>query len=108
MFLYADENFPHPVSEALRSLGHDVLTVQQDDRRGTPDPDILARAHELGRVVLTHNRRHFQGLHIRGAEHSGIISASRDPNDDALTARIHTALMDQAPGRWCVRVTLPP
>jgi len=26
--LYANENFPLPVVEALRRLGHDVLTIQ--------------------------------------------------------------------------------
>jgi hypothetical protein len=26
--LYADEDFPRPVVEELRRLGHDVLTVQ--------------------------------------------------------------------------------
>jgi Domain of unknown function (DUF5615) len=29
MRLYADEQFPHSVSELLRTLGHDVLTVQE-------------------------------------------------------------------------------
>ena len=39
MQLYADENFPLPVVEELRRLGHDVLTVQEDGRQATPDPD---------------------------------------------------------------------
>lgn len=30
MLLYADEDFPHPVVEELRRLGHDVLTAQED------------------------------------------------------------------------------
>jgi hypothetical protein len=29
---YADENFPLPVVEALRRLGHDVLTVEEDGK----------------------------------------------------------------------------
>jgi hypothetical protein len=33
MLLYADEHFPYQVTEALRLLGHDVLTVQQDGYR---------------------------------------------------------------------------
>ena len=67
MQLYADEDFPYPVVEALRRLGHDVLTTQEDGRQQAPDPDILARAHALGRAVITHNRRHFERLHLRGA-----------------------------------------
>jgi len=49
LLLYADEDFTYPVVEELRRLGHDVLTAQEDGRRATPDPDILARAHALGR-----------------------------------------------------------
>ena len=108
MLLYADENFPGPVVDVLRGLGHDVLTAQQDGRRSTPDPDILARAHALGRAVLTHNRRHFERLHRQGTPHSGIVSATRDDDVIALANRIHATLAGQAPGRWCLRVNRPP
>jgi len=67
MRLYADEDFPLAAVEELRRLGHDGLTAQDDGRRSTPDPDILARAHALGRVVLTHNRLHVEPLHCQGA-----------------------------------------
>jgi len=39
--LYADEDFDRRVVDRLRALGHDVLTVQEDGRGGTPDPAIL-------------------------------------------------------------------
>jgi hypothetical protein len=32
--LYADEDFPLPVVEELRRLGHDVRTVQEAGRAG--------------------------------------------------------------------------
>jgi hypothetical protein len=108
MQLYADEYFPLPVVEELRRLGHDVLTVQENGRQATPDPDVLARAHALGRAVLTHNRRHFERLHRQGADHCGILSATRDDDSSALAARIDAALVGQSPGRWCVRVNRPP
>jgi predicted nuclease of predicted toxin-antitoxin system len=108
MLLYADENFPEAVVDELRGLGHDVLTAQQDGRRATPDPDILARAHSLGRVVLTHNRRHFERLDRQGTPHSGILSATRDNDFPALAVRVHLALSNQTPGRWCIRVNRPP
>jgi hypothetical protein len=44
MLLYADEDFPYPVVEELRRLGHDVIAAQEDSRTGTADPGILARA----------------------------------------------------------------
>jgi hypothetical protein len=107
MLLYADENFPFPTVEELRQLGHDVLTAQEDGRTATPDPDLLARAHALGRVVLTYNRRHYERLHRQGAAHTGILSAKQDPNHLALAARVHAALAGRVPGRWCIRVNRP-
>jgi hypothetical protein len=110
MQLYADEDFPSPVVEELRLLGHDVLTAQEDGRQAAADPDILARAHALGRPVLTHNRRqHYERLERQGVAHSGILSATRDPHNHAgLASRIHGALTGRTPGRWCMRVNRPP
>ena len=31
--MYSNENFPVPVVEALRALGHDVVTIQDRGRR---------------------------------------------------------------------------
>lgn len=108
MQLYADEDFPLGVVEELRRLGHDVLTAQEDNRRNTPDPDILARAHTLGRAVLTHNRRHFQRLDRQGDPHSGILTATQDPgNHIGLASRVDAALAGRSPGRWCIRVNRP-
>ena len=108
MLLYADEDFSFPVVLELRLLSHDVVTAQEDGRTSTPDPDILARAHILGRAVLTYNRRHFERLHRQGAAHSGILSATQDTDHPALAARIDTALAGLSPGSWCLRVNRPP
>jgi hypothetical protein len=108
MLLYADEDFPLPVVQELRQLGHDVVTAQEDGRTATPDPDLLARAYALGRALLTHNRRHFERLHRQGTTHSGILSATRDRDFPALAARIHRALAGLSVGRWCLRVNRPP
>src|SRR5262245_17031338 len=107
MLLYADENFPLAVVELLRRFGHDVVTAQEDGRRATPDPDILARAHSLRRAVLTHNRRHFERLHRQGDPHSGIVSTTLD-DDAALAARIDAAIAGRTTGRWHIRVNRPP
>jgi hypothetical protein len=42
--IYADEHFPREVVQNLRSLGHDVLTVQEAGNAGLPDEDVLAFA----------------------------------------------------------------
>jgi hypothetical protein len=88
---YADEDFPGPVVQILRDLGHDVLTVQEAGRRGTGDPQVLADATADSRAVLTHNHRHYKRLHVTQA-HAGIVSCSRDKDDlPGLAQRIHDA-----------------
>jgi uncharacterized protein with PIN domain len=104
MSFYADEDFDYPAVEELRRLGHDAVTVQEYGQSGANDNEILATALALGRVVLTHNRRHFERLHRAGINHAGIISCTRDHDLVALAARIHGAVSMLQPGRWCLRV----
>jgi len=75
MALYADENFPLRVVEELRQLGHDVLTALEDGRanQSTTDKDLLARATEISRALLSLNRLDFKRLHRQMPDHAGII-----------------------------------
>ncbi|MBI3407350.1 MAG: DUF5615 family PIN-like protein [Planctomycetes bacterium] len=107
MQLYADEDIALPVMDELRRLGHDVVTAQDDGRAGESDADILARGNSLGRVVLTHNRRHYQRLHRQGTAHCGIVSVTQDTNHSSLAARINSAVQGVAAGRWHIRVNRP-
>jgi hypothetical protein len=92
--IYANENFPFPVVEELRRLGHDVLTTYESGRAGQrlPDDDMLAFAVGEKRVLLPHNRRHFVYLHGKQPDHCGIIVCTLDPNPNTLAHRIHTAI----------------
>ena len=78
--LYADEQYPYPVVELLRALGHDVLTVQEAGRANQkiPDPDVLAFATSFNRAVITENRKDFFRLHRIQPEHAGIIACTND------------------------------
>jgi acetolactate synthase small subunit len=49
--LYADEQFPRVISEHLRAMEHDVLTVQQAGNAGDSDPEVLAFAIADDRAV---------------------------------------------------------
>jgi Domain of unknown function (DUF5615) len=72
---YANENFPLPVVEELRRLGHDVLTshdANQSDQ-AVPDEAVLDYAIAGGRAVLTLNRKHFIALHRQRGSHTGIV-----------------------------------
>ena len=94
--LYADEDFPLPVVEELRRLGHDVLTVQESGRgnQGIDDAQVLTDADGDQRAVLTHNDTDFKCLHRQGRSHRGIVSCTQDPTDSiGLAHAIHHAVM---------------
>ena len=55
--LYMDVHVPQAITEQLRRRGVDVLTAIDDGQAETPDKELLARAHELGRVVFTQDIR---------------------------------------------------
>jgi predicted nuclease of predicted toxin-antitoxin system len=90
--LYADEQFPRPVVEFLRNLGHNVLTVQEAGQAGSSDPDVLAFASADNRSILTKNRRDFVKLHQLQPDHTGLIICSEDRNFNRLAERIHQAI----------------
>lgn len=95
--LYADENFPFPVVEELRRLGHDVVTLQEQGYGGQalPDEDVLRLASAAARALLTINRKHFVLLHRANPNHGGIIVCSFDPDFAGQASRIHAAVESQ-------------
>lgn len=109
--LFADENFPLAVVEALRGLGHEVETALDAGRanRGIPDEEVLAYAHREMRAVLTLNRRHFLRLHLQGEAHAGIVVCTRDDDFPALALRTDAALatLPDLTGK-VVRINRPP
>ena len=108
--LYSNENFPLPVVEALRSLGHDVLTIQEAGRsdQAVPDAEVLAFAAKEARAVLTLNRLHFIRLHRQQSDHAGIIVCTFDPDFGRQAQRIHRAIADvQTLAGQLVRVNRP-
>jgi len=90
--LYADEQFPRQVVQNLRSLGHDVQTVQEAGNAGLPDEDVLAFATSENRAVLTVNRRDFFQLHKLKPDHCDIIACTRDDDMPRLSANINDAI----------------
>jgi DNA-binding NarL/FixJ family response regulator len=92
--LYADENVPQPLVEALFLLGHDVLTALADGRanQNIADPDVLARAVALGWAMLSNNWWDFIRLHRQSAGHAGIVVYTDDPDYAALAGRINAGI----------------
>lgn len=110
--LYANENFPRRVVEALRTLGHDVVTSQEAGRANqmAPDDEVLCYAVSTQRAVLTLNRLDFFRLHRDSAgQHHGIIACTRDDADPAgFAVRIDAAIrsVDSLEGKL-LRVVRP-
>jgi uncharacterized protein with PIN domain len=92
--LLADEDFRREIVEVLRSLGHDVVTLQEVGygNQRLPDTDVLAFALAEERVVLTHNRKDYKRLHKSGVIHAGIIAAPQDNDISGAGHRIHHAI----------------
>ncbi len=95
---YANENFPMPVVQALRRLGHDVLTIHETGKAGqaVPDEEILEFAGVDRRVVLTLNRKHFVRLHTLRPDHAGIVVCTFDPDFSGQASRIDSAVAGKA------------
>src|SRR6266581_707597 len=94
MALYADENFPLRVVEELRRLGHDVLTALEDGKanQSITDSDLLARATETSRALLTLNRLDFKRLHRQMPDHAGIIICTEDPDRVGQAQRVSASI----------------
>jgi predicted nuclease of predicted toxin-antitoxin system len=91
---YADEQFPLPVAELLRNLGHDVLTVQEagNANQRIPDEQVLAFAVSQERAILTINRIDFIRLHRRDDQHFGIVICMNNRNWEQFTAQVDEAV----------------
>lgn len=51
--LYMDVHVPKPITDQLRRRGVDVVTAIEDGAAQLPDEQLLERAHELGRLLVT-------------------------------------------------------
>ncbi len=95
--LYMDEQFPKVVSQLLREMGHDVLTVQEagKDNLGIPDEDVLTFAIDDNRAVVTLNRDEFVRLHRTNSQHCGVIVCTNDSDRPRMANRLHESIVTQ-------------
>ena len=96
--LNTNENFPLPVVEELRRLGHEVLTTHEAGEAGksVPDEQVLAFAAAEARALVTRNRKHFIHLHNANPDHAGIIVCTFDMDFVGQARRIYTAIGSKA------------
>ena len=92
---YTNENIPSQVVTELRRLGHNVVTSLDAGMANSavPDAEVLAFAVANGRILLTHNRRHFLRPHQhRTAGHAAIVLCPFDPDFCRQAQRINDAV----------------
>lgn len=65
MRFLANENIPAESVRRLREAGHDVFSISEA-LPGAKDPDVLARAREEGRILLTFDRDYGELVYRRG------------------------------------------
>jgi len=94
LLLLADENFDFPVVEGLSELGYDIMTMVElaAANRGLSDELVLRMATNLGRAVITINRRDFIRLHRKNDHHAGIVVCTRNSNVPEFVTAIDDAL----------------
>ncbi len=79
----------------LRTLGHDVLTVQEANKaeQKIPDNEVLSYAISLNRAVLTLNRHDFIRLHKQNTQHQGIIICKSNSDWEQIAQSIHETVI---------------
>lgn len=74
--LYMDVHVRRAVTNGLRLRVVDVLTAQEDGASRLPDPELLDRATELGRILFTQDDDLLREAHFRqetGVAFSGVV-----------------------------------
>ena len=89
---YEDEDFmDHLTRKLMLEGGADCLSTEEAGRRGNPDPSQLDFATEIGRAIVTFNRKDYARLHkewtASNREHAGIIIVNNQQINRVLLAR---------------------
>ncbi len=94
--LLADENVHPDVIVFLRGTGLDIESIAEQGKFGLPDTQVLQRANDVGRVVLTHDSD-FGGLALMGAKFVGIIYLRPGHIRADFTIKTLQVIQDNAP-----------
>lgn len=104
-----DENIGRRGLELLRSAGHDVMTVREQDLQGAPDHRVFDVASREGRALITLDRDFCQVLRFPPEKSGGVAVLDLGPysGPQALLERLQglLAVLDKRPlvGRlWIV------
>jgi predicted nuclease of predicted toxin-antitoxin system len=97
-----DENQSPRIADLLAEAGHDALHVRDIDLRTSPDDEVLAAAHEAGRVVISADTDFSELLATSNADGPSILLLRRQEQRraDEVAALILANLDDVADDLW--------
>jgi predicted nuclease of predicted toxin-antitoxin system len=79
MHFLANENFPLPSIQRLRGAGYDVAAISEESP-GATDTEVLARASNEGRCILTFDKDYGELIYRTGLPHAVPVAFFRfDP-----------------------------
>ncbi len=90
MKLYVDQMLHADVTQALRTAGHDVVRAAEVGQARADDDQILARAGQDGRIVVTLDKDFGDWTVLPLRLHRGVIRVKVSP---ALTANVLAVLI---------------
>jgi predicted nuclease of predicted toxin-antitoxin system len=76
--LIDEDSQSKPLVKILREAGHDVVTVNEVEANGQPEPVVLNYARENDRILLTHNCGDFEAIHLENPNHPEILAVYRE------------------------------
>lgn len=79
--LYMDENVHGAITRGLRARGADVVTVQDEERDGASDAEVLDRATELERLLFSQDKDLLAEAALRqraGRPFAGVVYAHQE------------------------------
>jgi predicted nuclease of predicted toxin-antitoxin system len=89
----ADENFPRPALELLRSAGWDVLSIAEE-RPGIPDEEVIALCMRRNRVLLMFDKDFGELVFLHGLPaNCGVVLFRVTPGDPEEAAALALALI---------------
>lgn len=93
-----DENQSPRIADLLGEAGHDAVHVRDIDLRTSPDDEVLAAAHEAGRVIISADTDFGDLLAASNAEAPSILLLRRQEQRraDEIAALILANLDDVA------------
>jgi len=101
MRIKLDENLPADLVSALRSLGHDVESVNTEGLCGHPDPDVWNAAQSEGRILITQDIRFGDARMFTPGQHAGFVLVRlATPGLRSLIAKLRSAFAAEDVESW--------